>query len=414
MANKTYKYSSIVPLIGGITLAAREVTGDDPENFLTYTGFQDHEKNIRSYLPDVPYEILDKGGSQDAGKGSDFITALCPCAGLSTLGTGNDEMRDKANHWMFETAKHVLGTLKPKVFWGENAPAMFSPTSERASRVRDKLLAIAQSNGYTASFYFTSTHLHGVPQRRHRTFYFFWQEQDRVPVMKYFKKPHVTWQEYLAQVPKDASQHSDDFERAHKQLRATRFAKWAENLHGPGFADNIRARMREDGRTSMLTVQDYVLHDKRNPNHAVEMLEWFKSNNDDRAVEYMTRIINKRADDKGVWDDSPSIFLPEGIFNALIGRTMDAAHPTEHRSLTIRESMHMMALPHDFKLVTKSMNQICQNVPVCTASDMARNVVAYLNDELPFLDGAKVAFQDNFKETLDASRVVGSSKLLVF
>lgn len=414
MPNKTYKYSSIVPLIGGITLAARQVTGDDPENLITYSGFQDNEKSLRSYLPHVPYEILDKGGSADAGKGSDFITALCPCAGLSTLGTGDDAMRDKANHWMFETAKHVLGTLKPKVFWGENAPAMFSATSARAERVRDKLLAIAHENGYTASFYFTSTTLHGVPQRRHRTFYFFWQEQDRVPVLPYWKKPHQSWQDYLAQVPATATQHSDDFDRAYKQLRATRFAKWTENLHGPEFPDRIRERMRADGRTAMLTVQDYVLHDKKNPNHAVEMLEWFKQNNDDRAVEYMTRIINKRSEDKGVWDDSPSIFLPEGIFNALIGRTMDAAHPTEHRSLTIRESMHMMALPHDFELVTKSMNQICQNVPVCTAADMQRGVVDYLNGKLPFFDGAKVVFQDNFKEAADASRIVGSSKLLVF
>lgn len=397
-----------------MTLAARAVTGTDPKALITFSGFADNEKSLRSYLPDVPYEVLDKGGNMDAGKDADFITALCPCAGLSTLGTGDDVMRDKANHWMFETAKHVLGHLKPKVFWGENAPAMYSETSARAIKVRDKLLAIAQEHGYTATFYFTSTAMHGVPQRRHRTFYFFWREKNRVPVLSYWKRPHKSWKDYLAEIPANASQHSSDFDRAHKTLRITRFAQWANHLHGDSFPDAIRDRMREMKRESMLTVQDYVLLDKKNPNHAHEMMAWFAGNDDARSVQYMQRIIDKRAEDKGVWDDSPAIFLPDGIFNALIGRTMDAAHPTEHRSLTLRESMHMMALPHDFQLVTKSPNQICQNVPICTASDMQRDVCAYLDGKLPFLDGASVAFQDNFRERVDANRTVGSSKLLVF
>ena len=30
------------------------------------------------------------------------------------------------NKWMFDSAEYVLGKIKPKVFWGENAPGLFT------------------------------------------------------------------------------------------------------------------------------------------------------------------------------------------------------------------------------------------------------------------------------------------------
>lgn len=407
--SKKFHWGSIVPLIGGITVATKQVINEDPDFFLTYKPFADNEKSLRAYFPDVPYHVLDDGGSTSAGQGADFITALCPCAGLSTLGTGTQEMRDKANSWMFETAKHVLGTLKPKVFWGENAPGMYST---KGDNVRARLTAMAKANGYTTSFYFTSTHLHGVPQRRHRTFYFFWQEDGRVPLMPYYKRDAPSWGEYMLQVPKDATQHADELDKAYKRLRITRFAKWAQAEYGDAFPDVIRARMKELGRT-MWTIQDYILRDPAAPNRVNEMRTWFEGRTaeDVAGVKYVDRIIQKVGEDKGVWDDSPAIFLPEVNFNALIGRTTDSAHPYEHRSLTTRECLHMMALPHDFQLVSKSINHICQNVPVCTAADMQRSVVAYLEGKLPYTD-AEVVFQNNFKEAVD--KVEGESRLLVF
>ena len=410
MANKKYNWGTIVPLIGGMTLAGKQATGEDPDFLLTYKAFADNEKNIRAYLPDVPYEVLDDGGNIDAGKDADFISALCPCAGLSTLGTGDATKREAANSWMFKTTEHVLSHLKPRVFWGENAPAMYSQSGTKGAAVRDRLQALAEANGYTMSYYFTSTNLHGVPQRRHRTFYFFWRG-DKVPELRYFNKPAPSWKDYLAQVPANASSHKDDMDRAYRTLRATRFAKWADAALGEGFADVIRERARELGKT-MMTVQDYVLDDPAAPNRIDEMRAWYESENDQASVKYIDRIMAKIAEGKGIWDDSPSIFVPEANFNALIGRTTDAAHPTEHRSLTVRECMHLMALPHDFELVTNSINHICQNVPVCTGGDLQHEVLAYLNGELPMID-AKVVFQNNFKQTVEHVEG-GNSKLLVF
>ena len=39
------------------------------------------------------------------------------------VGRGSDA---KANLWMFESAEYVLGKIKPKVMWGENAPMLFT------------------------------------------------------------------------------------------------------------------------------------------------------------------------------------------------------------------------------------------------------------------------------------------------
>ena len=410
--SKKYKWSTIVPLIGGQTVAGKQVLGSDPDCLLTYKPFADNEKNIRAYMPDVPYEVLDDGGDLTAGKDFDIISALCPCAGLSTLGTGSPEMRAAANSWMYRSTEHVLGNLKPKVFWGENAPALYSENSLKAKVVRDELEAIAEKHGYTTSYYFTSTHLHGVPQRRHRTFYFFWRENGRVPILPFFKKQALTWGEYLKQIPADATQHEDDKPRALKNLTATRFAQYTRHLHGEAWPDVIRDRMRKLNK-NMMTVQDFILNDPEHPDKPQQMRDWFASNNDTRSVEYVERILAKIALGKGVWDDSPAIFLPEGIFNALIGRTTDSAHPYEHRSLTVRECMHMMALPHDFQLVTKTINNICQNVPVCTSADMYRGIVEYLEGRCVMVD-SKVGFQTNFKEVFEIDRSPVESKLMVF
>jgi site-specific DNA-cytosine methylase len=412
MTSKTYNWGTIVPLIGGQTVAGRDVLGSNPDFLLTYTPFADNEKNIRAYMPDVPYEVLDAGGNMEAGKDSDIISALCPCAGLSTLGTGSPEMRAAANSWMYKSTEHVLGNLKPKVFWGENAPALYSENSEKAKFVRDQLEAIAEKHGYTTSYYFTSTHLHGVPQRRHRTFYFFWRENNKVPVLPFFYKKPATWGEYLNQIPADATQHQDDFPRAIKNLTATRFAQYAKSLDGDSWPDVIRDRMRTLQK-NMMTVQDYILNDPGKTDKPAAMRDWFASNNDARSVEYVERILAKIAGGKGVWDDSPAIFLPEGNFNALIGRTTDSAHPYEMRALTIRECMHMMALPHDFQLVTKTINNICQNVPVCTSADMYRGIVEYLEGRTPMVD-AKVGFQTNFKQVFELERSQVQSSLMVY
>jgi site-specific DNA-cytosine methylase len=85
------------------------------------------------------------------------------------------------NEWMFRSAEYVLGNIKPRVFWGENAPRLASKLGEP---VVDRLRKIGKENGYTFSIFKTKSKVHGLSQVRERTFYFFWQG-DKIPLLEY-------------------------------------------------------------------------------------------------------------------------------------------------------------------------------------------------------------------------------------
>ena len=67
-----------------------------------------------------------------------------------------------------------------------------------------KFRKVGAAFGYSFSMVKTTTHLHGIPQRRLRTFYFFWNTPT-VPVLNYKKKPCKSLSEYLKEIPKNAT-----------------------------------------------------------------------------------------------------------------------------------------------------------------------------------------------------------------
>ena len=77
-------------------------------------------------------------------------------------------------------------------------------------------------------------------------------------------------------------------------------------------------------------------------------------------------------------------------------------HPDEDRYLTVREALSLMKLPADFILLDakRSLNHICQNVPVTTAEHAARMVQKYLNNQLELID-TPFLVQDNKKRTYE-------------
>lgn len=119
-----YTYASIVPLIGGETIGMQNAFGTRPEYVLSYEAFQANDSQLLNYYNnEVPYRLLDK--ANDPVEKVDVINSTCPCAGLSSL-SPHASSTNKMNDWMIETAKHVLGKVKPKIFWGENAPRLAS------------------------------------------------------------------------------------------------------------------------------------------------------------------------------------------------------------------------------------------------------------------------------------------------
>ena len=117
-------YASIVPLIGGETIAMENVFGKRPEYILTFDGFQPNEEHLLNYYDNnVPYLNLSEGHSYT--EKVDVINTVCPCAGLSSL-SPSASSTNIMNDWMYKSAEYVLGEVKPKVFWGENAPRLAS------------------------------------------------------------------------------------------------------------------------------------------------------------------------------------------------------------------------------------------------------------------------------------------------
>ena len=109
----------------------------------------------------------------------------------------------------------------------------------------------------------------------------------------------------------------------------------------------------------------------------------------------------KYADGKGVWDGSVHVFGE--YMNAVIGRNMvDTMHPTEERSLTIREALHMMGFPSNFELLhgLKKMNHIAQNVPVPTSADLHSEIAKFLTGELDLSESTYLR-QNNHKQLIE-------------
>ena len=79
------------------------------------------------------------------------------------------------------------------------------------------------------------------------------------------------------------------------------------------------------------------------------------------------------------------VTIPKDYIGAFVGHMpLELTHPDEDRFLTIRECLTIMGLPNDFQLQggKKNINHICQNVPVGTASDMARQVLKFVDGRL--------------------------------
>ena len=85
-----------------------------------------------------------------------------------------------------------------QVLWGENAPGLYSGVGEG---VQKKLRQLAQIYGYSFSVIKTDTELHGIPQKRRRTFYFFWCTPT-APYLSWTRREKPDLWSYLADIPK--------------------------------------------------------------------------------------------------------------------------------------------------------------------------------------------------------------------
>lgn len=391
-------HASLVPLIGGETIAQQNAFGTRPDFLASFSPFKANEEHLNNYYShEVPYHLLDEGSSP-AVKAT-VINSVCPCAGLSSLSVSASS-DSKVNDWMFTSAEWALSEQSPEVYWGENAPRLASKMGEP---VVERLRKIGKDNGYVFSIYKTKSILHGLPQVRDRAFYFFWKG-DRIPVLPYFDKPRPTVEDFIS----DVEYREDDpmsqlcNEDIPSQGPFYRFV--LEEIAGG-------VTHTEYAKTLTRTANVMSLIESAGIKYA-DVATWMRDRQFHRIADRCERIHTKIEAGGNIMRKNTEI--PRDYIGAFVGHmpTM-LTHPTEDRYLTIRESLSIMKLPEDFQLLNpkRTLNHICQNVPVTTAQDMAEAIKDRLDGRLTEDVRADYAIQCNksqkfWKEPLSVSSEV--------
>lgn len=356
-------WAPIIPLVGGFPLGAEEALNKKPEVVLSYSDFafndscyMHYQNNIRKR--DLELIQLDKN-SYDISK-LDMLVATCPCAGLSMLSRGSQEIKDNVNTWLYETTKLALKS-GIEILVGENAPNLFTTAGEKVESFFRK---IAKEFNYSLTFYQTNTLYHGIPQHRKRTFYIFWKKNE-TPILEWSRAERLSLKEYLETTNTNAWGADKTCKNS---LSKDPFFKFA--IFKFGSKENAYNTIAKNTRSALGYVRKFQLED--------EFKSWADENGtteDKRKVEYFFSKIN---DNKGVWDASVKCFTD--VMQAVIGRNIgNGMHPSEFRPFTFREILHLMGFPDDFQIsddfpISKFNKVMSQNVPVKTGKFIIEQV----------------------------------------
>ena len=396
------EYIAFIPLIGGMVIANEQATGKKPKYVLSYKAFEKNESNLKAYWPDVEWKVLDSETNtlEDEPDYSDidFVSSVCPCAGMSVMSSSHSADSD-TNNWLYKAADYILSKIQPKVYFGENAPGLYSDNN---LKVVNKLREFGDKYGYSFTIYKTDTQLHGIPQRRVRTFFFFWKG-DKCPEMEYYNHPSdKPFEEWI--IDKNVGTHNETPERDPlKEFAVFRYIY--ETKCDSDYSKYVKFFKDINDSRRITTGHDYLTV----YNEWESFINWLKSNTFGNTLVNGTgkrthlNLAEYRWDklQNGLryYSDEPMIYF--GYTGAITGKTVSLTlHPTEMRYLTWRETMSMMGLPTDFKLITNNIAHITQNVPVCTAKDMTEQVIKFINGQLKMTDFRYIK-QDNIKQKID-------------
>lgn len=369
-----------------MTLGSMRAYGTRPDYLLSYEAFWGNDSHLVNYLGGVPYLVLDKGDRPKTKV--DVVSSTCPCAGLSMMSHGYGD-HNPNNQWMPRVAQYVLSELRPKVYWGENAPGF---AGKIGTNVRESLRKIGLDNGYSMSVYSTQSLFHGVPQVRRRSFYFFWQG-DKVPLFEYFRDPRPTIEGLIAGV-KSNSQREPINKNVPSQDPYYRFI--LEKIHGGMTHREFSAGldpMRARGNDAFSYIEKCGVNYR-------EVADWLQANGFERQASSTLRKADKIEAGGSIM--RRGTIVPKDYIGAFVGHyPVMLTHPVEDRYIDYREAMTIMGLPNDFELLNpsqKNANHICQNVPVDTAMDMANEVRASLEGKRTWIDSRYVHQSNHAQE----------------
>jgi site-specific DNA-cytosine methylase len=400
------KHSSIIPLIGGEAIGVEEATGNPPDYLLSYTPFAKNDSHLVNYYASrglvVPYHDLDTGPPPFSTK-VDAVSSVCPCAGLSSLSvtsSGDSEVND----WMYKTTEYVLNEIKPAVYWGENAPALYT---DKGTKVRERLKQMGRDRGYTLSMIRTQSLLHGVPQVRNRSFFFLWRG-NKVPIFDYYDRPYPTIEELIVQ----SKGNSQTEPVNHRKPSDDPFYEYIlKEIAGGQTHREFMQSLHRSERPSTVRGNDVLSMALATPGHTKErMRDWMIAHGHEKGARIIEHEIHKESIGKGTM--RRNTVLPHKYIGAFVGHYPTClAHPVEDRYISYREAMSIMGLPQSFELLDakRSVNHICQNVPVPTARDMAHEVMTALGSpgEREWVEGP--IMQNNVGKRIDSGNKSGST-----
>jgi len=377
------KYASIIPLIGGMCFGAEKALNKKPEYVLSYEPFSANDKLYLEYHKnaDIEYLLLD---DDNVCKHSlvDIVVALCPCAGLSQLNSSKSRgSRAPQNDWMYKSTEYVLNHIKPTVLIGENAPALYD--GKHGKPVVDKLVEIGKKNGYVFSVVKTNSLLHGVPQNRKRSFYYFWK-YDTCPILDYSNMVAPALTEYLSNSSYDKSIDIEQ-ETLHNSYEY-RFLVSKNGL-------NWRSLIDKSSNKSLLQIiiSNYGL------SIYIKFLEEISA--DPKYITKIKYVNDKLLSELNFRDWTP--YVTSDHTATLTGARTEAIHPTEDRLLTYKELMYLMGLPDDMKVPDKKdIAKLFQNVPSKTASYWINEAAQVIKGNRTFSNSTFLK-QNNIKKVIE-------------
>lgn len=393
--NSKIKWAVFQPLIGGMAIGAENAFGSKPQAVISYDGvanddlYYNYEKNVKGV--DIPRFVIDgtlyslAENLKDSKKWDDpllqNLDAVCAvpiCAGLSSANTqnGKDSKMGRGsdafqNNNMIGILSVTLKYIKPKAFIFENAVKLATPLGED---IKNKLVKIANDNGYGTTIVKVNTLNHGLPQNRPRTFFYAWRDTNGV-ILNYN--------------PVAAPSISSIIEGADKSdlcdPKISSDNGWIKYLRSI-FGDNYRQEWAE----KYPGAADEVLKKRLDFDYAKQFF------NDEKGRNFIDHCREKHS--KGMnWMSQAPIYSGEYKMPSVFGRSIcKFLHPVEDRSLSKREIMRLMGLPDDFP-VPEVLGMIGQNVPVCTAEYYCGQIVNFINSKADISKDRNV-MQDFLKE----------------
>ncbi len=378
--NNFMKHISIIPLIGGFSIAASNVLDRPPEAIFSYKPFFKNDFLYLKYLEKTlgeipPYFQLENVDIFDINsfKNLDLCTGVPPCSGLSQANANaGNRSESPVNEWMYNSTEFVLKELRPKIHTFENAPGLYTNTG---IKVRERLYNIAKEYGYSILFYKTNSILHGLPQNRIRT-YVIYYKGSKAPVFNNVLTHKISLSNYLNTLPKGLK-HENDYIVEDPFINNYPLVKF------------FKYKFDNDWRKVLYECSDHVSGYKylvrfNLVNEFEEFVNTFEESHDKtKILQNIHHIQNKLKDNKSFRVGYKSISLHKDSINVIYSDTMNKmVHPNEDRIMSIREYLYLMGMPNDFEIANSNdYGKIGQSVPVLTSMDIVSECEATIHHQ---------------------------------